>query len=153
MQRAIITGIFSRPHWENKEIVLAGARVHVTRPTERNTRLTCTMIGRKMRGRWDASRRGLESRKKKRKKERKRKESSSSNFFPPFDIVSLYLVRLPYFYFSPYGEQPVLDIFLRRVLARTSYLSMWKQPRRNESKKERRERSWKNIKGRRTVRG
>lgn len=41
-----------------------------------------------------------------------------ANFFPPFDIVSLYLVRLPYFYFSPYGEQPVLDIFLRRVLSR-----------------------------------
>lgn len=157
MQRAIITGIFSRPHWENKEIVLAGARAFTLRGTHREEYAAYVYDDRKKNARavGDASRRGLESRKKERKKERKRKESSSSNFFPPFDIVSLYLVRLPYFYFSPYGEQPVLDIFLRRVLARTSYLSMWKQPRRNESKKERRERerSWKNIKGRRTVRG
>lgn len=55
--------------------------------------------------------------------------------FSPFDIVSLYLVRLSYFYFSLYREQPVLDIFLRRVLARTSYLSMWKHPRDERGRK------------------
>lgn len=58
------------------------------------------------------------------------RRSPSSNFFPFFDIVSLYLVRLLRTSISARtGEQPVLDIFLRRVLARTSYLSMWKQPR------------------------
>lgn len=75
----------------------------------------------------------------------KRKEEFALKLFSPFDIVSLYLVRLSYFYFSPYGEQPVLDIFLRRVLARTSYLSMWKYPRD--------ERGRKNIKKRRMENG
>lgn len=103
-----------------------------------------------MRGRRVASRRGLEGKKKKKEKGRR---SSSSNFFPPFDIVSLYLVRLPYFYFSPYREQPVLDIFLRRVLARTSYLSMWKQPRGETRKVEGEKEAGKNIKRRRMENG
>lgn len=75
----------------------------------------------------------------------KKKEEFVLKLFSPFDIVSLYLVRLSYFYFSPYREQPVLDIFLRRVLARTSYLSMWKHPRD--------ERGRKNIKGGRMENG
>lgn len=84
-----------------------------------------------------------EDREGERKKERR---VCLENFFPPFDIVFLYLVlRLSYFYFNPYGEQPVLDIFLRRVLARTSYLSMWKHPRDERRRRNIREGRMENI--------
>lgn len=131
-----------------------GARSRYAAHRERNTRLTCTMIGRKMRGRWDASRRGLESREK-RKKERKKKEgefvlklfSSLRHRFPLSRSPSVLL-------FQPVRRTAGSRHFPTKS-SREDFLliDVETAEEKREQEREERERSWKNIKGRRTVRG